>query len=289
MKTIYGLYDVKEPEVIMYVGATNNPDARLFDHKQNNYIVRLSKKESWVKEINESGGSIGLKVLEVTPEESWRDAERKWIAHYRSINPNLTNRTRGGDGHWGPGKGASCFVEPIKDAKAIKRLKSILRDSPRNYALFVLGINIAFRAGDLLRIKVGDVRGKKAGDDLLIKEEKTGNLRRVTLNEASIEAIEYYLKNVKLLDDDPLFLGERGVLTVHTVSRLVKNWCKDVGLKGNYGSHSLRKTWGYHQRVTFNTELPLLTDAFGHATQKQTLHYLCIQPEERKALYMNSL
>lgn len=188
-----------------------------------------------------------------------------------------------------PRAGDSFFVEPIKDLKAIKRIKSIIQDSPRDHALFVLGINTAFRAGDLLSIKVKDVKDKNMGDDLVLKEQKTKKIRRVTLNEHAIEALRGLLLHSNLLDDDYLFQGQRGVLSVPTVNRLVKQWCQDVGLKGNYGSHSLRKTWGYHQRVTFNTELPLLTDAFGHATQKQTLHYLCIQPEERKALYMNSL
>lgn len=188
-----------------------------------------------------------------------------------------------------PRAGDLFFVEPIKDVKALKRIKSILIDSPRNYALFVLGINTAFRGGDLLSIKVEDVRDKNAGDDLVLKEEKTGKIRRVTLNEHATEALRSLLSLSNPEDDGYLFQGQRGQLSVPTLNRLVKQWCADVGLKGNYGSHTLRKTWGYHQRVTFNTELPLLTDAFNHSSEKQTLHYLCIQPEERKALYMNSL
>lgn len=199
------------------------------------------------------------------------------IIRAKSMNPNH------------PKKGSTIFVEPIKDLKALKRLKSILEDSPRNYALFVLGINTAFRAGDLLSIKAEQVRDKKAGDDLVLKEQKTQKIRRVTLNEHATEALRSLLLHSEFEDDGYIFRGQKGQLGVPSLNRLVKQWCKDVGLKGNYGSHTLRKTWGYHQRVTFNTELPLLTDAFGHATQKQTLHYLCIQPEERKALYMNSL
>jgi len=29
--------------------------------------------------------------------------------------------------------------------------------------------------------------------------------------------------------------------------------------------------------------------AFNHSTQRQTLDYLCVQPEEVKSLYMNEL
>lgn len=89
---------------------------------------------------------------------------------------------------------------------------------------------------------------------------------------------------------DYLFKSPKGpVLTVPSVHRLVKGWCRDIKLKGNYGSHTLRKTWGYHQRVTFGVDLPRLMVCFNHSTQCQMLDYLCIQPEEIKDVYENEL
>ena len=79
------------------------------------------------------------------------------------------------------------------------------------------------------------------------------------------------------------------VLTVPSVHRLVKGWCRAINLKSNYGSHTLRKTWGYHQRVTFGTDLPRLMVCFNHSTQRQSLDYLCIQPQEIKDVYENVL
>lgn len=66
---------------------------------------------------------------------------------------------------------------------------------------------------------------------------------------------------------------------------MVKMWCQNVGLKGNYGSHTLRKTWGYWQRLERGTAIPLLMEAFGHATQRQTLAYLGIQSDEIAQIY----
>ncbi len=74
-----------------------------------------------------------------------------------------------------------------------------------------------------------------------------------------------------------------------SVNRLVKSWCRAINLKGNYGSHTLRKTWGYHQRVTFGVGLPELMVCFNHSTQRQTLEYLCVQPEEIRSVYANEL
>jgi hypothetical protein len=57
-------------------------------------------------------------------------------------------------------------------------------------------------------------------------------------------------------------------------------------LSGNYGSHTLRKTWGYHQRTDNDAPVALLMRAYGHASEWQTLEYLCIQPEEIRELYL---
>lgn len=57
-------------------------------------------------------------------------------------------------------------------------------------------------------------------------------------------------------------------------------------MTGNYGSHSLRKTWGYHQRIQSGTSVALLMEAFGHLSEAQTLAYLCIQNTEIQDLYM---
>jgi integrase len=64
----------------------------------------------------------------------------------------------------------------------------------------------------------------------------------------------------------------------------VKTWCASVGLKGNYGSHSMRKTWGYWQRQN-GADILNLVEAFGHATQRQTMAYLGLQPEDVMKLY----
>lgn len=185
-----------------------------------------------------------------------------------------------------PVKGSSISVEPIRSLKDIKLIKKILADNPRNTCLFTLGINTNLRAGDILNIKVGQVRGSK---ELVLKEKKTGKTRRITLNKVVMEAVKVLLESREYSDSDYLFLGQRGPLTVPTLSRMVKGWCKAINLKGNYGSHSLRKTWGYHQRVSYGMGLPELMVCFNHNSQRQTLDYLCVQPDEVRDIYLNEL
>ena len=188
-----------------------------------------------------------------------------------------------------PKKGSKIKVEPIKKLKDIETIKKLLADKPRDYAFFILGINTNLRASDLCRITVGMVRNLNPMDELELKEKKTGKVRRITLNKACIEAINSLLASKEYKDTDQLLKGLRGDMVPTTINALVKKWCNKINLKGNYGSHTLRKTWGYHQRVTFNVGIPVMMNCFNHSTQKQTLDYLCVQPEEIRSVYANEI
>ena len=189
-----------------------------------------------------------------------------------------------------PKKGSTIKVEPIKELKDIGTIKKLLADNPRDFALFTIGINTNLRASDLLQIKASQVRNLKPNGSFEIKEKKTKKAKRVTLNKACIDAIRNLLASAPFKDSDYLFRSQRAeVLIVPSVVKLVKQWCRAINLKGNYGSHTLRKTWGYHQRVTFGTDLPRLMVCFNHSTQRQTLEYLCIQADEIREVYENEL
>jgi len=185
-----------------------------------------------------------------------------------------------------PKKGTTIKVEPIKKIKDIKSVKRLIADNPRNLCLFVFGINTNLRASDLLRLRAGDVRYLKQGDAFEIKEKKTAKYRRITLNRSVVAAVRILLSSTPYEDSDFLFKGKRGVLTVPSVNRLVKSWCKEINLRGNYGSHTLRKTFGYMQRTQLNTGIPELMVMFNHSSQKQTLDYLCIQQKEIEDAYL---
>lgn len=201
-----------------------------------------------------------------------------------------------------PEKHSETRVEPIRDTRAIDIIKNQLAGKPRDRCLFTLGINTAFRANELLSITVGQVQNLNAGDALRIRQTKTKKVRSVPLNGKVIDDIQAWLTKHpayrKIPDPDCfLFISERGaVLTVPTVTNMVKTWCRhakqhaeanhlDIDLRGNFGSHTLRKTWGYHQRMQNNAQLPVLMDAFSHTTQRQTLQYLGIEEKEITELY----
>lgn len=192
-----------------------------------------------------------------------------------------------------PPVGSVISVEPIRDLMAIEAIKLLLADQLRNLAMFILGINTNLRAIDLTRMKIGDVIALEIGMDLVLREKKTGKVRRIPINKSVHAALRNWLNQHPRRDDSsaPLFLSRQGnkALTVSSLNRLVKGWCRDVGLVGNYGCHTLRKTFGYQHRVHFETDLPTLLVLFNHSSQRQTLTYLGIQEEEVRDAYLKEL
>jgi integrase len=189
-----------------------------------------------------------------------------------------------------PKKGSSIWVAPIRELEMIQEIKQLLYYSPLYSCIFTVGINTAFRAGDLLSFKVKQVRGLQPMDDFRLPEEKTKKGRRISLNEACITAINRLLATRDYQDCDYLFTGQRGKITVPTLSFYMKRWCRQAGLdKENYGSHTLRKTWAYHQYVTFKTPLAKICECLNHSSERQTMAYLGIQPQDIKEIYANTL
>jgi integrase len=191
-----------------------------------------------------------------------------------------------------PQSGSSIRVEPIRKAKDVALIKKLLADRPRDLSIFVFGINTNLRGGDLLRINVGDVRHLGVGETFVIKEQKTGKIRRVTINAAVHAAVQRLLvSRLNARDDDYLFVSQKtgSRLTVSALNKMVKGWCRAINLPGNYGSHTLRKTWGYMMRTQHGVDIPTLMTVFNHATQRQTLAYLGIQESDVQECYLKEI
>jgi len=74
-------------------------------------------------------------------------------------------------------QGGNMKVDPIREQKKIEDIKTLLKHNTRDYCLFVCGINNGLRGGDLLLIKVNQVKNKKIGDYVEIREQKTGKIK----------------------------------------------------------------------------------------------------------------
>ena len=95
-----------------------------------------------------------------------------------------------------PRLGDTIKVEPIRTVNGINKIKKALAPSPRNLAMFVVGINTAYRASELLSIRLKQVRHLQSGDRLEIKQKKTKKYRAVTVNNSSVAAIQGLLEHL---------------------------------------------------------------------------------------------
>jgi len=185
-------------------------------------------------------------------------------------------------------------VEPIRKIKDIENIKKLLKTekSLRNYCLFICGINWALRASDLLAINLCDIRELQIGQTKAITEKKTGKTNYITMNSATRKTIDAYLKQrtQKLEDNAPLFFSQKGqALKVRSLNRLVQQWTDSINLKGHYGSHSLRKTWGYIQRKKFGTPIELIQERYKHSSPSITRLYIGIEREEVEEINLKSI
>ena len=190
-----------------------------------------------------------------------------------------------------PKKGQSITVEPIRNEKDIKSIKSLLSDNPRDLLLFTIGINNGLRAGDLLKLKVKDIRQLKTGDSLTIVESKTGKKNILMVNKTVYKAIKNYLDKSKPNDEDYIFKSRQGgkSLNISSVNALMKKWTRAINLKGNFGAHSLRKTFGYQQRVKYSVGFEVLAKRYNHSNPAVTMRYLGIQDKEVNGILMNEI
>lgn len=187
------------------------------------------------------------------------------------------------------------FVEPIRDRKKIAQIKNLLRGQRRHrdLLLFTVGINTALRISDLLELTVChflDERGK-IRNRFWIKEKKRGKRHEVVINASIQQALLEYLiefpdirrSSSNFLFSFPHYKEYSNHIKRGQAWQFITSICRQVGLTGNYGTHSLRKTWGYHARMS-GVDIALIMHKLNHESLAYTKRYLGITDEELQAV-----
>ena len=181
-------------------------------------------------------------------------------------------------------------VDPIREEQKIQTMKSYLKGKNlRDHALFVVGINVALRITDLLALTWGDVVDENGKfKEIRLLEGKTKKERRIQLNKPSQRALEELLGSLDGYSmDDYLFQSREGAqkpLSRQQALNILKTAAKAVGIKDNVGTHSLRKTWGYHAwKKGFNPAI--IMETLNHSNLTVTKRYLGIQQDDINDLY----
>jgi integrase len=183
-------------------------------------------------------------------------------------------------------------VEPIRDLAKIESMKKILKSGRvRDRLLFCLGINSALRVSDLLLLRQVDVYNDQGRvlDAVRIREKKTGKEKMFRLNANARKALEEYVKTVGHDPQAYLFSSRKGDnLPIGRTQAwsIISRAAKAVGIRENIGTHSMRKTWGYHARRA-GTDIELLMRALNHSSPRQTLRYLGITQDQLDDVYIS--
>ena len=197
-------------------------------------------------------------------------------------------------------------AEPIKSMDDIIRISQSLIEKKRfrDNMLFIIGINFGLRVSDLRTLRFSHLINDDCTfrDRFPILEKKTKNTRKhqrnryISINTAVVEAVTLYLENTPGVHlSDYMFrsasnngCNENKPISKQAVDAVLKGVAKDLGLGNRMATHSLRKTFAYHQMVMSGNDprkLLLLQKMFGHSTAAQTLDYIGITSEEIDEAY----
>lgn len=177
-------------------------------------------------------------------------------------------------------------VEPIRDEAKVMEIQKALRARAtdergrRAYLLFICGIYLGLRISDLLKLRVGDLRG----DKLVMRERKTKKRTELPVANIIRRAARELLAEKD--DDELVFKSPQHTRSNKAIARRtayndINCVAREFGVKGPIGCHTMRKTFGYHQ-YRMDGDIAFLQEWFNHSSPAITLRYIGIDQDRRR-------
>lgn len=204
-------------------------------------------------------------------------------------NSESESVTSGASSH----KGKRCTSNPIKDKNDINRMCEYFKAAGdyRMYAIFMVGINTAYRISDILSLRWGDILNESG--EFWRKEKKTGKWRFICLNQTLLNALDLYRQktDVAVSPEAYVFPASRSCYETaarQDVDRKLKRAVADLGIAAHAGTHLMRKTFAYHYltgAADRSRALEQLMLLLGHSSPRITLSYAGITEDELRDAY----
>jgi len=171
-------------------------------------------------------------------------------------------------------------VQPLRTAEEIKNMREALAQTnaaERNLLLFNIGINTGLRIGDIVGLRIEDVKGRS---NVIIREGKTRKKRTVYLDAVMVDIADYLEGKDGQGWLFPSRKGDNHISTTQAYRILA-----GAGERCGYdyvGSHTLRKTFGrfYYDQTK---DVATLMEIFNHDSQADTKRYIGIRADEIEA------
>ena len=180
------------------------------------------------------------------------------------------------------------IVQPIREVENLEKIIEYLKSNHQSCAVaFIIGIYSGLRVSDIINLNICDVKDK---DDIVVKEKKTKKTKKFPIKNQVKEILSEYLRfryDEGAISSSPLIVGAKGE-RIHRsiIYRAINEACHNVGLQGQFGTHTMRKTFGYHHYKQ-NNDVVLLQKIFNHSTPSVTLRYIGIDQEEINQSYVD--
>ena len=174
-------------------------------------------------------------------------------------------------------------VYSIEEIKRIgKSVDTSTIQGKRDYAIILLASRMGLRSGDIVRLKIEDIKGK---DEINILQQKTGKALHLPLIEEVAEAIDDYLSVRPSSMAKEIFINvyaPYNPISTGTIRNLVKKYIAaadiDVGNRRK-GPHALRSSLAssmVNDDVSYETVRKIL----GHSSNNAIKHYARIDVEK---------
>lgn len=172
------------------------------------------------------------------------------------------------------------FVNPIKNVQDIQLMKAVLKGrSSRDFVLFVLGINTGLKISTLLSLKVNQLVEESGAIQsfLLIEGQK------IYINDQVKAALSFHLEQTEPPLDSYLFKSPKSdaPITRQQAYRVINEAARKVGIADQIGTHTLRKTFGYHAYLK-GVAISLIQERFHHASPSETFRYIGMDERDQK-------
>ncbi len=173
----------------------------------------------------------------------------------------------------------------------IDRMKK--SDDYRFLLLIAVGCYCGMRISDMLQLKWEDILHR---DYFEVIERKTGKHRKITINTALRELIEFCFQKIQLKKPvetaHSIFINRSGnILSKQFINRRLHVIFLKYRVKVQNGSsHTLRKTFGkrvYQMNNCSESALVLLSSIFNHNSISVTRRYIGLSQEQISDVYIN--
>lgn len=181
-------------------------------------------------------------------------------------------------------------ARPITSTEKVLDIQDYLKyRNMRDYVLFLLGVTTGYRAGDLVKLKVRDIKEAIRKKEFVIYEGKKMNSKNIREKNRKPRIVELIPELAKVLKDyienkkeyEYIFISRKGrnrPIGVQAVSNILKDAGEYFGLY-EITAHSMRKTYAYKIYIESDKDIVAVKELLGHSSIEETKRYIGLDRE----------